>query len=402
MRRGLATYEPGSMEGWLSRITTNAFLDEVRKRKRRPLDVVAELPEPCHRRRRRSRGGPGPHDACPTDVQDALRGLPEEYRAADRAVRRPRLRLRRDRPAARRPDRHRPQPHPSRPGPAAQGAGMSDDRTLPPTPSTRTRCSVGLPRRRPRSGRSAEAVAGAPRGLPPCAADLEQLQLVRRGRAHAAVRRAAVRLLRAHAPPRSPPVAAPRRERFGCRRDRRHRRHGRRAGRSSVVVSWRADEVRPAASSLAAALASLDGAPGQAEPLAVAARRPAAVARPLPVPRAGRARRPALRGLRRRRTGASGSPGADAVARRRAAATAAPVTDVVAVDGEGWMVRVGSGRPSPSSSAATVSTRWSVRRARTSPAGAAALPEDQDGRVDRSIACARAGRSLLEAFGVGD
>ena len=25
VRRGLATYQPGSMEGWLSRITTNAF-----------------------------------------------------------------------------------------------------------------------------------------------------------------------------------------------------------------------------------------------------------------------------------------------------------------------------------------------------------------------------------------
>src|ERR1700680_4150430 len=30
VRRGLATYRPGSMEGWLSRITTNVFLDDVR------------------------------------------------------------------------------------------------------------------------------------------------------------------------------------------------------------------------------------------------------------------------------------------------------------------------------------------------------------------------------------
>ena len=30
VRRGLATFTPGSLEGWLSKITTNAFLDEVR------------------------------------------------------------------------------------------------------------------------------------------------------------------------------------------------------------------------------------------------------------------------------------------------------------------------------------------------------------------------------------
>src|SRR5215831_4164857 len=45
VRRGLATYRPGSMEAWLSRITTNAFLDEVRRKKRRPLEVVPDVPE---------------------------------------------------------------------------------------------------------------------------------------------------------------------------------------------------------------------------------------------------------------------------------------------------------------------------------------------------------------------
>src|SRR6188508_1187785 len=45
VRRGLATFTPGSLEGWLSRITTNAFLDDVRKRKRRPLEVVPDLPD---------------------------------------------------------------------------------------------------------------------------------------------------------------------------------------------------------------------------------------------------------------------------------------------------------------------------------------------------------------------
>ena len=79
MRRGLATYEPGSMEGWLSRITTNAFLDEVRRRKRRPLDAWPRCPsrasrvegdpesrpgpdQPARRRPGRARG------ACPTST----------------------------------------------------------------------------------------------------------------------------------------------------------------------------------------------------------------------------------------------------------------------------------------------------------------------------------------------
>ena len=45
VRRGLETYQPGSMEGWLSRIATNAFLDEVRRRKRRPVDLLPEDPD---------------------------------------------------------------------------------------------------------------------------------------------------------------------------------------------------------------------------------------------------------------------------------------------------------------------------------------------------------------------
>ena len=45
VRRGLTTYRPGSMEAWLSRITTNTFLDEVRRRRRRPADALPEEPE---------------------------------------------------------------------------------------------------------------------------------------------------------------------------------------------------------------------------------------------------------------------------------------------------------------------------------------------------------------------
>jgi RNA polymerase sigma-70 factor (ECF subfamily) len=81
VRRGLATFTPGSLEGWLSRITTNAFLDEVRKRRRRPLEVVPDLPEPLV-------GVDDDPDAAlaaqrlPDDIQDALRSLPPDFRAA--------------------------------------------------------------------------------------------------------------------------------------------------------------------------------------------------------------------------------------------------------------------------------------------------------------------------------
>jgi RNA polymerase sigma-70 factor (ECF subfamily) len=81
VRRGLATYQPGSMEGWLSRITTNAFLDETRRRKRRPLEVVPDLPE-------RSLGVDADPEAVlaqarlPEDVQAALLALPPDFRAA--------------------------------------------------------------------------------------------------------------------------------------------------------------------------------------------------------------------------------------------------------------------------------------------------------------------------------
>jgi RNA polymerase sigma factor (sigma-70 family) len=81
VRRGLATYQPGSLEGWLSRITTNAFLDEVRRRKRRPLQVVPDLPE-------RTLGVDADPDETiartrlPEDVQAALAALPDDFRAA--------------------------------------------------------------------------------------------------------------------------------------------------------------------------------------------------------------------------------------------------------------------------------------------------------------------------------
>jgi len=81
VRRGLATYRPGSLEAWLSRITTNAFLDETRRRKRRPSEPLPEDPD------RVLAGGDDAATALASttiseDVQAALRALPDEYRAA--------------------------------------------------------------------------------------------------------------------------------------------------------------------------------------------------------------------------------------------------------------------------------------------------------------------------------
>ena len=81
VRRGLETYRPGSMEGWLSRITTNTFLDEARRRRRRPLDLLPDEPDRVLPPEPAADGALAA-EALPDDVQDALRQLPEEYRAA--------------------------------------------------------------------------------------------------------------------------------------------------------------------------------------------------------------------------------------------------------------------------------------------------------------------------------
>jgi len=81
VQRGLARYEPGSLHGWLSRITTNAFLDDVRRKQRRPVDPMGDDAE------RIVPSAPSADQALaatslPDHVQDALRALPDEYRAA--------------------------------------------------------------------------------------------------------------------------------------------------------------------------------------------------------------------------------------------------------------------------------------------------------------------------------
>jgi RNA polymerase sigma-70 factor (ECF subfamily) len=79
VRRGLETYQPGSMEAWLSRIVTNVFLDEVRRRRRRPVEALPDDPE---RLLPSSPGADEATDSLPDDVQAALRRLPEDFRMA--------------------------------------------------------------------------------------------------------------------------------------------------------------------------------------------------------------------------------------------------------------------------------------------------------------------------------
>ncbi len=82
VRRGLANYQPGSFEGWLWRITRNAFLDEIRKRKRRP---TSPLPDEIDRWDVATSDPADVEYARVTlgdDIQKALLELPIEFREA--------------------------------------------------------------------------------------------------------------------------------------------------------------------------------------------------------------------------------------------------------------------------------------------------------------------------------
>lgn len=79
VRKGLESYQPGSMEAWLSRIVTNVFLDEMRRRKRRPAEALPDDPD---RLLPPSAAADVATDQLSDEVQAALRNLPEEFRAA--------------------------------------------------------------------------------------------------------------------------------------------------------------------------------------------------------------------------------------------------------------------------------------------------------------------------------
>jgi RNA polymerase sigma-70 factor (ECF subfamily) len=79
VRRGLESYTPGSLEGWLARIVTNVFLDEVRRKRRRPVVAFPEQPDlvlPA------SAAADEASEELSADVQGALGSLPDEFRTA--------------------------------------------------------------------------------------------------------------------------------------------------------------------------------------------------------------------------------------------------------------------------------------------------------------------------------
>ncbi len=81
VKRGLATYNPGSIQGWLARIVTNVFLDETRRRKRRPQTALPDEPD------RVIAGGRSADEdlamqSLPDHIQAALAELQEEFRVA--------------------------------------------------------------------------------------------------------------------------------------------------------------------------------------------------------------------------------------------------------------------------------------------------------------------------------
>ncbi len=80
--RSLSTYTPGTFEGWLHRITTNLFLDQVRRKARIRFDA---LPDDAERLPSGDRGPAQLYDDThfDHDVQSALDALPPDFRAAD-------------------------------------------------------------------------------------------------------------------------------------------------------------------------------------------------------------------------------------------------------------------------------------------------------------------------------
>ena len=79
--RSLSSYTPGTFEGWLHRITTNLFLDLVRRRSRVRFEA---LPDDAERLPGGEKNPAQVYDDThlDDDVQAALDALPPEFRAA--------------------------------------------------------------------------------------------------------------------------------------------------------------------------------------------------------------------------------------------------------------------------------------------------------------------------------
>jgi RNA polymerase sigma factor (sigma-70 family) len=79
--RSLDSFEPGSVGGWLHRITTNLFLDQARRKQRLRFDALSE------ERAARLTTGAEPSESYSDqrfddDVERALQALPPDFRAA--------------------------------------------------------------------------------------------------------------------------------------------------------------------------------------------------------------------------------------------------------------------------------------------------------------------------------
>ncbi|MBO0846731.1 MAG: RNA polymerase sigma factor SigE [Nocardioides sp.] len=80
--RSLSTYQPGTLEGWIHRITTNLFLDQARRKQRIRFDALSD-----DRADRLHSDVPSPDTAYADqtfddDIERALSTLPPEFRAA--------------------------------------------------------------------------------------------------------------------------------------------------------------------------------------------------------------------------------------------------------------------------------------------------------------------------------
>jgi RNA polymerase sigma factor (sigma-70 family) len=80
--KSLAEYTPGTFEGWLHRITTNLFLDMVRRRQRIRFDALPE--DAGDRLASRAPGPEQTYDEMHLDpeIQQALDELPADFRVA--------------------------------------------------------------------------------------------------------------------------------------------------------------------------------------------------------------------------------------------------------------------------------------------------------------------------------
>ncbi len=119
----LHRYQPGTLEGWLHRITTNLFLDGVRRRRRIRFDGLADGSED-----RLPSSWPTPSElhadaGLDHDVAAALAALSPDFRVAVVLCDIEGLSYERDQRRPRRQPRHRPQPHPPWTRPAARRAG---------------------------------------------------------------------------------------------------------------------------------------------------------------------------------------------------------------------------------------------------------------------------------------